>query len=179
MPTPNELIETLIQCPPGMPGWTQFEDACTNVLTYLFVPPLETPTIQARTESGIDIRDAIFPNRNNDGTTLWGQLRRDHNARMILFEFKNYDTSDIGSDEVDQLRNYMNDPMGSLAFLTCSKEPHRNAVLRRNQVYRREEKVIIFLDSNQLVEMVNMRERGDDPASFIMEQVELFYIQHE
>jgi hypothetical protein len=68
--------------------------------------------------------------------------------------------------------------MGKLGIMISSKEPHENAKIRQNQIYSSsEEKVILLLTSNHLREMVHMKERGDDPALLIMEQVELLYMQ--
>lgn len=174
-----DLLTRLDECPRGRTGWRQYEDICIDILKFLFVPPLQEPQIQARSLSGIDIRDAIFPNRNSDQQSIWGQLQHELKARLVLFEFKNYDSENITSDEVDQIRNYLRKPMGKLGILISSKEPHENARKRRNTVYSDEEKVILLLTSDHLREMVHMVERGEDPALLIMEQVELFYMQYE
>ncbi|MEJ0106591.1 MAG: hypothetical protein WDO19_30375 [Bacteroidota bacterium] len=60
----NDFIERLDNCPIGTPGWAQFEELCTEIFTFLFVPPLQAPQRQAKTLSGINRRDAIYPNRN-------------------------------------------------------------------------------------------------------------------
>jgi len=176
---PFDLLRQLEACPAGIAGWRQFEDVCVDILRYLFVPPLGEPMIEQRSFSGIDRRDAIFPNRNMDTMSIWGQLRHELNARLVLFEFKNYDAEEIGKDEVDQTRNYLTRPMGRLAIVCCNKEPSFSALLRRNQVYTQDEKVILFLMPKHLREMIFMRERGDDPARLLMDLLELFYVQHE
>jgi hypothetical protein len=179
MSDPQRLRQRLQVCPPGSHGWREFENVCIEVLTHLFVPPLKLPIIQPRTYSGIDRRDAVFPNRNIDERNNWGHLHKELGARMILFEFKNYDHEEVGKDETDQTRSYMNDPMGRLALLCCSKEPNRSAHIKRNTIYSREKKVILFLTRDQLIEMLFMKERGEDPSDLIMDLVELFYLQHE
>ena len=73
-----------------------------KILKYLFSPELAEPKRQARSYSGIDRRDAIFPNRNLTGENNWGHIYRELGARLIVFEFKNYDTSEIEKDEVIQ-----------------------------------------------------------------------------
>jgi hypothetical protein len=69
MVKPSELINKLFSCPSGLAGWKAFEDVCLEILRYLFIPPLSEPKIQARSYSGIDRRDAVFPNRNFDAET--------------------------------------------------------------------------------------------------------------
>ena len=47
-----ELKKKLDECPAGIEGWKQFEDICTEILEYLFCPPLKKPKEQVRTLSG-------------------------------------------------------------------------------------------------------------------------------
>jgi hypothetical protein len=173
------FINRLGACPNGSKGWKVFEDICIEILTYLFVPPLTAPKIQSRSYSGIDRRDAVFPNRNITPGNNWGHLYQELGARMILFEFKNYAQEEIGKDEVNQTRNYLTKPMGRLAILCCNKSPDDAAYIKRNSVYSEEGKVILFLTKEQLKEMLFIKERGEDPSDLILDLVESFYLQHE
>lgn len=175
----KKLIKRLYSCPKGQKGWKKFEDICIEILCYLFVPPLSKPKIQQRTYSGIDIRDAVFPNRNFNSSNIWGQLLRELDARLILFDFKNYDKKEIGKEEVNQINNYLTKPMGRLAIICCSKLPSKEAYRRRNTIFSSEKKVILFLTPDNLKEMIFRKERGEDPADLIMDMIEEFYLQHE
>jgi len=175
----SELVGKLYSCPPGANGWKQFETICLEALCYLFVPPLTKPKIQAHTYSGVDRRDAVFPNRNFDSHNPWGHVLRELGARLILCEFKNYDMMEIGKEEIDQTRNYMTEPMGRLALIFCSKPPNKPANIRRNTIFSEEKKVILFLTKEHLKEMLFIKERGEDPADLILDMVEWFYLQHE
>jgi hypothetical protein len=180
----NTFIQQLDACPLGRPGWSQFENLCTDILKFLFVPPLSEPTRQARTYSAVNRRDAIFPNRNITATDdanakNWHHLFLELSARMILFEFKNYDATDIGHEEVNQTRNYMTAPMGRLSIMICSQEPVAAAHRQRNTVFTQDQKVILFITKEQLKEMLAMKDRGEQPSDLIVDLVERFYIQHE
>jgi hypothetical protein len=173
------LRQRLSNCPPGNAGWKVFEEVALETLCYLFVPPLMRPLVQARSLSGLDRRDAIFPNRITDTSTTWGLLRHDYDARLILVEFKNYDKESIGKDEVDQARNYLKRTMGRLAIICCNKHPDRSAYIRRNGVYSEDGKIILFVTTVDLIEMLDIRERGDDPSGFIVDCIDQFLIQYE
>jgi hypothetical protein len=160
----SRLREQLLSCQLGHAGWRQFEDACIAILTYLFVPPLNAPKIQARTYSNIDRRDAVFPNRNSSGDGNWSHLYRELNARLILFEFKNYDVEEVGKEETNQTRNYLTRPMGRLAVLCCRRRPNAAAHRKRNTIFSEEGKVILFLTPDHLLEMLLIKERGEDPS---------------
>lgn len=98
---------------------------------------------------------------------------------MVLVEFKNYDSQEIGKDEVNQTRNYLTKPLGRLALMISTKEPNHAAHLKRNSVYSEDGKVIVFLSAEHLKEMLYMKEREEDPADLIMDAVERFYIEWE
>ncbi|MDX6383832.1 MAG: hypothetical protein QOK48_1405 [Blastocatellia bacterium] len=175
----TDLVRRLDACPAGSAGWTAFEDVCLAILEFLFVPPLIRPVIQPRTLSGTNRRDAVLPNRYLGKNNNWAILLRELNARMILFEFKNYDTTDIGHEEVIQTYNYLNEAMGKLAVMICAKLPDRGAHIQRNTIYSRHGTVILFLTKDHLKEMLFIKERGEDPSDLIVDLVERFYLQHE
>jgi hypothetical protein len=173
------LKRTLEECPAGLAGWKQWEDACVSTLTFLFVPSLSEPHIQPRSHSGIDRRDAVFPNRHLDDPTNWGRLYKELGARMILFEFKNYDKQEIGKEETVLTAAYLKELWGRLAIVCCNKLPNRAAHLKRNSIFNEDKKVILFLTKEQLIEMLFVKERGEDPSDLVMDLLERFYLQHE
>lgn len=174
----EDLRDRLDSVPDGASGWSEFEVVAVDTLTHLFVPPLTAPRIQARTSSGIDRRDAIFPNRNHGQPNGWGQLLGDVEARMVLFEFKNY-SGLVGKEEVNQTRNYLTHPLGRLAIIIARNGYDEAAHKKRNTIYSEEKKVILLLTAADLKEMLYMKERGEDPADLIMDDIEKFYIQYE
>lgn len=163
----NDLAEKIERCPSGGSGWRIFEDTCIECLNLLFVPPLQTPIIQARTITGGQRRDAIYANRNYHAPNHWRHLLTELNARMILFEFKNYDDLDIGTSEVDQTLCYMRAPMGNLAILVSNKLPNRAAHIRRNTIFSNDRKVILFLTKDHIREMLYIKERGETVPNFV------------
>ena len=173
------FVSRLDNCPNGQEGWREFEDLCTEILQFLFVPPLVNPIIQPRTYSGTNRRDAVFPNRNFDERHSCGLLLRELDARMVLFEFKNYGSEEIGHEEVVQIDTYLTEPMGKLAIMVCNKLPDKGAHIQRNTIYSRHHKIILFLLKEHLKEMLFIKERGEDPADLIVDLVERFYLQHE
>ena len=180
MTTPEEVLRNRLDAVPhGISGWRHFEDVGTDALTHLFVPPLADPIPQARSYSGLDRRDAIFPNRNYGVNNHWGRLLHELEARMILVEFKNYDSQQLGKDEVNQTRNYLTKPLGRLGLIVSTKGPSHAAYLKRNSVYNEERKVIVFLSVEHLKEMLHMKECGKDPTDLVMNKIERFYIEWE
>lgn len=180
----TDLARALDSCPAGRATWKQFEDICTEILEYLFSPALAKPIEQAHTYSGVNRRDMVFPNRNVDGATTpaeknWHLLFVELDARMILFEYKNYDATEIGHEEVIQSANYLTQPMGRLGIMVGTKLPNESAHRQRNTIYTNQRKIILFMTKEHLKEMLDMKARGEEPSNLIVDLVEAFYIQHE
>ncbi|HEX5745551.1 MAG TPA: hypothetical protein VFZ09_04850 [Archangium sp.] len=175
----RQLLKKLSKCPAGQDGWKEFEDICIKILQALFVPPLSKPHIQSRTQSGTDRRDAIFPNRMRDHKNAWGLIHLDHEAKYIPFEFKNYDKQKVTKEDVEQIKNYLTSKFGRLAFLCTRTIPGKSAHIKRNAIYSEEKKIIIFLEPRHLIEMVDLKERGQDPADLLLDLIDAFMFQHE
>ena len=173
------LVKKLRACKAGKDHWKEFEDVCIEVLTFLFVPPLQQPIIQPRTYSEIDRRDAVFPNREDTGTSSWAKLYRELSARMVLFEFKNYDRMEIGKEEIIQTHSYLTEPMGRLAIVCSNKLPNEAAHIKRNTIFSHDKTVILFLTTSKLEEMLYIKDRGEEPCDLLIDEVERFYLQHE
>ncbi|MNF11634.1 hypothetical protein D3C80_2128840 [compost metagenome] len=73
----------------------------------------------------------------------------------------------------------MRAPMGKLAIICSNKVPEQQAYIKRNTIFSEDGVVILFLVKDKLIEMLHIKERGEDPAGLIMDEIELFYIQHE
>lgn len=177
MPT-QQLIDRLFSCPKGQRGWRQFEDICIEILKFLFVPPLRTPRTQSVPRSGVERRDAVFPNWVSSTITVWDQLRTDFRARFILFEFKNHKKQKVSSTEVDQVRNYLNPRIGNLGIIISTQGPSRAALKKRDRVFADDGKLVLFLTPKNLREMIFIRERGEDPANLIMDMIDTFLLKH-
>jgi len=179
----TDLIQKLDACPAGKEGWVQFENICIKIFCYLFVPPLIQPRIQPRTLSGTIRRDAVFPVRERaiEQNRNWQQLLRELNCRMLLVEFKNYGKTSLSKEDILQISDYMTAPMGKLSIIISNKEVPKksHARIKRNTIYSDSQKVILILNKNHLKEMLFCKERGDDPADLILDEVEDFYMQHE
>ncbi len=68
---------------------------------------------------------------------------------------------------------------GRLAIICSNKLPNDAAHRRRNIIYSEERKIILFITTADLLEMIDMKDRGDDPSEFVVDSVERFLIQHE
>ena len=138
-------------------GWRDFEKVCIDTLEYLFVPPLLKPRSQSGDLLGPRRRDAVLANRMTDHSNNWGRLYHELGARMIPFEFKNYDLEDIGTGEVDQAAKYMEKHFNKFAVICCNKKPSEHGLLARKEQFTKNEKLILFLTVPDLLQMISIR----------------------
>jgi hypothetical protein len=175
------LLARVEACRSGEEDWREFADASLDLLKHLFVPPLRDPYVEYETStlSGTDRRDAIFPNRMIDPeATLWGYLRFELNAKLIVIDFKNFAPD---KEAVIKTLTYVRPEMGRLALICCREPPQQSALVKRNQQFKDNDSspILLFLTPSDLREMCDRKERGEDPADLIADLVDLFYIQLE
>jgi Restriction endonuclease len=170
----NNMVSKLNNCPEGREGWKDYENICIEILNYLFVPPLREPKIQSRTVSGLDIRDALYPNRGNHPN--WKVIRDDYEAKYILIEFKNFsENSDIDKEVVNQARNYLKKlVIGRIAFICSNKKPNRSGIEAQKQAFYEETKLILFLKNENLIEMLMKKYQDEDPSDVILDMIDNF-----
>jgi len=171
------LIKRLDNCPEGKDGWKLYEDICIEILNYLFVPPLGEPKIQSRRESGIDIRDAIYPNRNSNEN--WKFIRDDYDAKYIVFEFKNYSEngSEIDKQVLLQIDDYLKKTIGRFGIVCSKKAPNRSGLEKRKDVFIENNKLILFVSNEDLKEMLLRKHKKMDPSDVIIDLIDDFNLK--
>lgn len=172
-PSENSLITEIKSLPPGKSHWREYEDLCVKVLNYLFLNPLAPPRIQCRTEDSLDIRDAVYPIR--PGNLHWDTLRNECRSRFVVAEFKNY-TDPPGQREVESLQQYLYPKaMRSFGILCSRKRASEPANKQRRRAWVENEKLIVMLSDSDLIEMIQLKDSGEEPFEIIDAQLEEFF----
>jgi hypothetical protein len=168
----SELVDRLRSVTAGRGEWRNFENVGVEVLSYIFSPPLGAPAVQSRSEDGLDIMDAIFPIRSH--TPPWSLIRSEYHTRFVVAEFKNY-SDPIGQREVESIAQYLWQPAQRCFGLLISRNiPSESAIAARRRAWLEKQKMIVFLSDEDLIEMVQLREGGNDPFEVIDAQLEDF-----
>lgn len=171
--TENGLVTELNKLPPGKGHWREYEDLCVKIINYLFLNPLAPPKIQSRTEDGLDIRDAIYPIRS--GNPHWDTLRNECRSRFVVSEFKNY-TDPPGQREVESIQQYLYPKaMRSFGILCSRQAANEPAHKQRRRAWVESEKLVVMLCDNDLIEMIQLKDSGEEPFEVIDAQLEEFF----
>lgn len=136
----------------------KYEKAIGELLPTLLYPHLDFAQEQARTDSGVSIRDLIFYNsRTHD---FLREIMTDFEARQITFEMKN--VAEINREHVDQLNRYLHDELGRFGVFV-TRHPLKKARQQATiDLWSGQRKAIVCLtdsDIEQMVEVFDSKQR--------------------
>jgi hypothetical protein len=132
----------------------KYEDAICQLMASLLYPHLDFATDQSRTDSGVNIRDAIF--YNNRSHEFLKEIFDDYDSKQIVMELKNVHT--LEREHINQLNRYMTDSLGRFGILVTRFEPQK--VRRQNLVdlWSGQRRAIITLTDENIIQMVELFE---------------------
>lgn len=165
------LRRTLARTPVGRSHWPQYQRFCTELLAYLFCPPLEAPLTESANATHVNRRDIILPNYAEDN--VWAFLRSHYRADHIVVDAKN--TQRVTKAHILQLSNYLSYHGAGLLgiILTRRGSDFASEVTRREQ-WVLHNKIIIVLNDDNVRTMIDSKESGEDPAIVLRQLVEDF-----
>jgi len=132
----------------------QYEDAVGSLLPSLLYPRLDFAQAQARTESGVSIRDLIFYNTRS-GPFL-SEIFDDYGSRQITFELKN--VARVEREHIDQINRYLSLELGRFGVLV-TRNPLKSAEFKRTiDLWSGQRKAIITLTDADIAQMVEVFE---------------------
>ena len=165
----QELIQRLLECKHGTANAAAFEKICTEIMRLLF--PYEFPLflIQHPTHDNRYRMDLVCSIQKT--TPFWQYITEKFKSDFLVCEFKNYEKS-LPQNVVHDCTKYLpSHGFRNIAFLISRKGFSRNARTRSMDLLR-EGKVILDLTDDDLVEMLRMKERGEDPSEYLMDKLQ-------
>jgi len=142
----------------------KYEAAVGQLLPSLLYPSFDFAQAQARTDSGVSIRDLIF--YNTQRAPFLREIYADYGSRQITFEMKN--VAEVEPMHVDQLNRYLANELGRFGVFVTRNPPKKSINKRIVDLWSGQRKAIITLtdfDLNQMVEVFDSKQR--DPLDVI------------
>jgi hypothetical protein len=157
---------------PGKPAWSQYQKLCRDIFEHLFCPPLSKPIEESSNESKVNRRDFVMPNYVTEG--FWFFLRTHYQADYLVVDAKNL-TGLVGKNHVLQLCNYMSSHgTGLFGIIATRKGSNRAADFTRREQWVLHRKMVVVLGDDDLMQMLNNKDSGDDPGIVIRQKIEDF-----
>lgn len=168
----DELIDTLRGISPGKSEWSKYQKHCAAIFEYLFTPPLGKPLYELSDAFNVNRRDIILPNYAESG--FWRFLRDKYTADYIVIDAKNY-KKDIPKASVLQIANYLKDFGAGLFGMVCSPcQPNKSAIHTQREQWLVHRKMIVFINNDDLVQMITIRADDGTPEDVIKQRIEDF-----
>jgi hypothetical protein len=168
----KQLVDELRSLAPGRDSWSQYQNLCSRILQFLFCPPLESPITELANLPKVNRRDIVLPNYSIDG--LFGFLHSRYRAEFIVADAKNYKDL-VKKTEVLQMANYLSaHGSGLLGWIITRNGVAHGGVQTIREQWMMHQKMIIILNDDDLVQMIALKEAGNDPGILIRQKIEDF-----
>jgi hypothetical protein len=173
-PTSDKLIQSLKKIKIGKEEWSQYQKLLANIFEYIFVPPLSKPRYELSDKLKVNRRDIIIPNYSEAG--FWAFLRNKYIADYLIIDAKN--TKGIKKEHVLQMANYLKEYGAGHFGIICGRtEPSRNAKFIQKELWIVQRKMIIFLNDNDVIQMLTMKDEAQMCEEVIKQKIEEFRLE--
>lgn len=166
------FIESLNSIKPGKSDWNTYQKLISNIMEFLFTPPLGKPRYELSDKTKTNRRDITIPNYAENG--FWRLLREANFADYIVIDAKNL-TKSIEKRDVLQVSNYLKKfGTGLFGMIVCRNKPHQNAIHTQREHWIADNKLIIFLQDEDIIQMLTMKDGAGNPEDVIRQKIEDF-----
>ena len=132
----------------------RYEDLMVSMLASFLYPDCDFATDQARTDSGVTIRDLIF--YNNRSHEFLRDILDTYDSRQLVFELKNVKA--IEREHINQLNRYIAGNFGRFGVLV-TRNPLPRAMFKNTvDLWSGQRKAIIALTDQDIEQMVDVFE---------------------
>lgn len=169
------LAEALACIVRGRDMATDFENACINALKYLFEKDLHGWHEQSRTVDTLHRRDLVCRILAK-AAEVWCLMLEDLGSRYVVFEFKNY-TNPITQNEIVTTERYLYpSALRKVAIVISHEDCAESAKAVIAGAMREHGKLIIPLSVPEIINLLNGKDEGSDPNTYLFERVDQFLL---
>lgn len=173
------IIGEMRLCMPGRPMAGKYEEIAKKLLENIFSEDLTLWKPQQKSNHDLYRFDLLCRIKDGNQKTFWSILERFFNSKYVIFEFKNY------SDTVTQKEIYTTEKylyakaLRSVAIIISANGYDENARWAAKGCLRENGKLIILLDTDDLIKMNQMKMDNDDPTDYMMDKLDGLLLELE
>lgn len=168
----EKYLKKLENCKPGKVDKSdkKYEIICTEIIKYLFETEFFRILEQHKTDDDMFRMDLLCSLKGT--TEFWKFLISFYHTKFVVFEYKNY------SDYISQNLIYITEKylfpiaLRNVAFIISRKGFDQNADKAALGCLRESGKLIVSLDDSDLIKMLAMKEKGEEPSDYLLDKVE-------
>ena len=143
-------------------NWHKFEKICFEVLRYIFNDCLTSWEEQKSTNNKLFRFDTVCRIKNDNSNEFWHTIENFFNTKYIVFEYKYYKCK-IGQNEIYSTSKYLyNTALRKVAIIIAANGYNKSAELAIQGLLRENEKLIIVLNKDELVNLLSIKKEFGD-----------------
>lgn len=166
------LIQRLTDCKSGKENNADkdYENICTQIIKFLFETEFYRISEQHNTNDEMFRMDLLCSLKGT--TEFWKFLISFYKTKFVVFEYKNH------SDYISQNLIYITEKylfpiaLRNVAFIISRKGFDPNAEKASLGCLRENGKLIISINDDDLIRMLNSKEKGEEPSDYLLDKVE-------
>lgn len=171
----QSIINALQDIEPGRTMSVAYENVCIQALKHIFNTDLAGWHEQSETLDGLTRRDLIC--RVLPNSEVWQLILNDLQSRYVVFEFKNY-SNPITQKEIITTEKYLyTTALRRVAFIITQNGHSESAFKVMEGAMREHGKMMLPLTTQDLIDLIHMKDDGSDPNSYIFDIVDKFLIR--
>lgn len=160
----NRFIADLQNLPSGWTTAAQYQRLIYEILNYLFEPELTAGKMEPSTHLGTERRDIIYINESERAFLKY--IRENYRSMSVLFEIKNVKALEL--NHINQVAAYLGVRLGMLGFIV-TRQPASESMIRKTYAIFNDtpdpvRKTILIITDGDLVEMIKLKQGGQNPA---------------
>lgn len=170
----KSLIKTLNNIRCGKNEWSKYQRLCSDILEFLFSPPLELSSYEAFDYTRSNRRDIILENPADQG--FWYNIKNTYYADYIIIDAKNH-CKPIGKKSVIEIGHYLKKHgCGLFGILLTRKGLSKPADMARRELWISDHKLIIILSDKDIINMIEYKMDNKSPEDIIYQLITKFRI---
>lgn len=168
----DSLIKEMQLCQAGKPMARAYEVLCHKLLENLFSEDLALWKEQQKSNKDLYKFDLLCRIKDGNQKTFWSIIERYFNSKYIIFEFKNY-SEPVTQKEIYTTEKYLYaKALRSVGIIISQNGYDENAFWAAKGCLRENGKLLILLNTDDLIEMNKMKEKQEDPADYLLDKLD-------
>lgn len=175
----ESLIKEMDLCQAGNPMARKYEILCHKLLENIFSDDLALWKEQQKSNSELYKFDLLCRIKDGNQKTFWSILERYFNSKYVIFEFKNY-SGKVTQKEIYTTEKYLySKALRSVGIMIAANGYDDNARWAAKGCLRENGKLILLLETKDLIEMNRLKDRQEDPADYLQDKLDELLLELE
>lgn len=175
----SSLIKEMELCGAGKSLARAYEVLCVKLLENIFSEDLALWREQQKSNKDLYRFDLLCRIKDGNQKTFWSIIERYFNSKYVIFEFKNYNDP-ITQKEIYTTEKYLYaKALRSVGILVSAHGYEENAFWAAKGCLRENGKLIVLLETKDLIEMNKMKVDQEDPSNYLLDKLDELLLELE